>query len=187
MVRASLHRGPFLTPIWLTALAALGAFCVLTFAVWVWGTADSTIVIVIRHAEKASGVLPDPPLSAAGEARAELLGRMFGNSGAAGHVDAIYVSPTARSRMTAAPLAGKLGIDPIVANGADSSALAQRVMHDHTGGRVLVVGHSDTVNEIVEALSGSSGLPPIGDDEYGTLYVVSVPRIGRANVLRLNY
>ena len=66
-------------------------------------------------------------------------------------------------------------------------ALAHRVLREHGGGRVLVVAHSDTVNEIVEALSGSEGLAAMGEDQYDTMYVVSVPRIGRATVLRLTY
>jgi hypothetical protein len=30
-------------------------------------------------------------------------------------------------------------------------------------------------------------VPPIGDDEYDTLYVLSVPSFGRASVLRMEY
>jgi hypothetical protein len=51
----------------------------------------------------------------------------------------------------------------------------------------LVVGHSDTVPEIVKSLTGAKGLPPIGETEYGTMYIVTAPRIGRADFLRLSY
>ena len=30
-------------------------------------------------------------------------------------------------------------------------------------------------------------IPPIDAEEYGTMYVVAVPRIGSANLVRLNY
>jgi broad specificity phosphatase PhoE len=183
----SLQRRPFLTPIWLTVLGAVCAFAFLSFAVWLWGTADSTTIVVVRHAEKLSGGGGDPPLSPEGEVRAALLARMFADPSGAGRLDAIYVSPTVRNRMTAAPLAARLGLSPVEAPNSDSPALARRVLHEHTGGRVLIIGHSDTVNEIVEALSGVTGLPPIRDDEYGIMYIVSVPRIGRANLLRMNY
>jgi hypothetical protein len=36
-------------------------------------------------------------------------------------------------------------------------------------------------------LSGNPKIPEIGDQEYGTMYIVTVPRIGHANLLRLNY
>ena len=69
----------------------------------------------------------------------------------------------------------------------DPRALARRVLQEHPGGRILVVGHVDTMPAVVAALSGAKDIPPIGAEEYGTMYIVTVPRIGQANVLRLNY
>jgi hypothetical protein len=60
-------------------------------------------------------------------------------------------------------------------------------LHEHEGGRVLVIGHVDSVPQIVAALSGNDNVPALGDTEYGTMYIVTVPRIGFANVLRLSY
>ena len=37
------------------------------------------------------------------------------------------------------------------------------------------------------ALSGRSDIPKLDDKDYGVMYIVTVPRIGRATVLRLNY
>jgi phosphohistidine phosphatase SixA len=179
------HR-PFLMPIWLSVLGAVVVMSFLAFEVWVWATADSTTIIVVRHAEKELGS-GDPPLNSAGQARAELLARMFGDVHAPGHIDAIYVSPTVRSQMTAAPLAARLGLTPIVAPPHDARSLAHRVLREHSGGRVLVVGHSDTVPEFVESLTGAKGLPPIGEAEYSTMYIVTAPRVGRADFLRLTY
>ena len=48
-------------------------------------------------------------------------------------------------------------------------------------------GHSNTVPEIVAALAHASKVPPIGDEEFDTMYVVTVPTIGKASVLRLKY
>ena len=120
------------------------------------GTCGSTTMIeAIRHAEKDVSVsAADPPLSEAGEARAALLARMFGDAKTAGHLDAIYVTSALRNRLTAAPLAARLGISETVVPGDDSRALARRVLHEHGGGRVLIVGHADTVPQIVAALSG---------------------------------
>ena len=181
------QRRPFLMPIWLLALTAMTGALVLTVAVWWLATANSTVIIVIRHAEKVvqDGGM-DPPLSEAGEARAALLARMFGDATKPGHIDAIYVTPTLRNRMTAAPLAARLGVTPTVTPSDDPTALANRVLREHPGGRILVVGHSDTVPVIAAALSGAS-VPPIGADEYGTMYIIIVPRIGQANLLRVSY
>lgn len=188
----SFQRRPFLMPLWLTAVAAamVCSFAVfLVFAAWTWATADATTVIVIRHAEKdrGAGAGADPPLTPAGQARAELLAQMFGDANDAGHIDAIYVSPALRNRLTAAPLEARLKVNAVVAPADDVAGLARRVVREHGGGRVLIVGHSDTVPAIVAALTGSTKIPEIGEDEYGTMYIVTVPRIGHAIFLRLNY
>ena len=183
----SLRRQPLFTPIWLAAAGAFLGLIVLACATWVWATADSTTVVVIRHAEKQLDAGNDPPLTPAGEARAARLVDLFGDAADPGHIDAVYVSATVRSRMTAAPLAAKLRLTPIVAPGDAPAALARRVLHEHAGGRILIVAHSDTVNQIVGALGGENPLPPMAEQNYGTMYIVSVPRIGRANVLHLGY
>jgi broad specificity phosphatase PhoE len=187
----SFQSRPFLTPIWLWAIAAFGsvlAVCVAVVTVWAWATAGSTTVIVIRHAEKDLSVnVTDPPLDTAGAARAASLANMFGDAKHSGHLDAIYVSPALRNRQTAAPLAARLGLTVTVAPADDTDGLARRVLREHAGGRVLIVGHSDTVPKIVAALSGKSNVTEIGEREYDTMYIVSVPRIGHANLLRLSY
>jgi 2,3-bisphosphoglycerate-dependent phosphoglycerate mutase len=180
----SLQRRPFLTPIWLAAIAAAVVVC---FASWLWSTADSTTLILIRHAEKEFASVADPPLSAAGEARAAQLARMLGDGRAPGHIDAIYLTGTLRGRLTAEPLAMRLGLTPVVVTDADSTVLVRRALREHGGGRVLLISEGDTLPALVTALSGLKSIPPVGAEEYGTMYVVTVPRIGHPNLLRLNY
>jgi broad specificity phosphatase PhoE len=179
-----------LAPIWLTALGAFLAFVVVVAAaatVYEWATADSTTIIVIRHAEKDLSGGADPALTAAGEARAALLARMLGASDPHGRIDAIYVSTTARSRATAAPLAAALKLTPTEVSPGDPKGLARRALREHAGGRVLIVAHSDTVPGIVGELSGDHEIRMLGDSDYGAMYVVTVPRFGHANFVRLNY
>jgi probable phosphoglycerate mutase len=186
----SLRHRPFLTPIWLTVIAAFLAFAVAAAAVivvWVWATANSTTIIVIRHAEKDLASGTDPTLSAQGEARAALLAHMFGGTSPTGRLDAIYVSQTMRSKATAGPLAAALNLTPVIYAGEQPKVLARRVLREHAGGRVLIVGHSVTVPAIVTELSGSKDIPIMAESDYGTLYVVTVPRIGHANFVRLTY
>jgi broad specificity phosphatase PhoE len=176
-----------LIPIWLSAIAAFAIFSLALFTIWVWFTANSTTVVVIRHAEKEAGASVDPPLSPAGEARAALLARTFGNIKGAGRLDAIYISPTLRSRLTAAPLAARLAIVPIEASQDDTKGLVRRILRENSGRRVLVVGHVNTVPEIVSRLTGRNDVPSIDEQDFGEMYIVTVPRIGHANLVRMNY
>jgi broad specificity phosphatase PhoE len=179
------RRRPFLAPIWLLAFAGV-AMLVAAFAYW--NSATTTTIVLIRHAEKQVGAISDAPLSPPGEVRAARLAQMFGDASSFGRIRSIYVTDTRRTQQTAAGVAQRLGLTPeIVAGKADAKELARRVLRENRGARALVVGHSNTVPEILAALSGQKDVPPIGDDEFDTLYVVTVPTIGRASVLRLKY
>ncbi len=181
------HRRPFFLPVWLSFGAVFGLFVAAVLAFVVYRSATTTTVVVLaRHAEKDLSSIQDPPLSPEGEQRAERLAQMFGRGKGVGHIDAIYVSEARRTQQTAAPLAERLHEQPIVVPSADTKALASRVMHEHEGGSVLIVGHSDTVPELIHEL-GDIEVPPIGDDEYDTLYVLSIPSFGHASVLRMAY
>jgi broad specificity phosphatase PhoE len=149
-------------------------------------SATTTTVVLVRHAEQELGTIEDAPLSAAGERRAEHLAQVFGDVSGPGRIDAIYVSDTRRAQQTAMPLAMRLGVRPMVLPATQVDAVVSRILHDHRGGRALVVGHSNTLPEIVQRLSGVS-IPPIGEDQYDNIYVVTVPTFGKASVLQLKY
>lgn len=179
-------RRPFLMPIGLMVVTIMLGAAVLLGAGWWLVTAKSTVVIVIRHAEKVEGG-EDPPLTEAGEARAARLARMFGDAGDPLRLEAIYVTAPQRNRMTAAPLAQRLGLTPTIVDSADPQALARRVLREHAGQRVLIVGHADTMPALIAALSGGAGIAAIDPTDYGSMIIVAVPRVGRANVLALRY
>lgn len=140
-----------------------------------------TAVIVVRHAEKVDES-KDPLLSAKGKARAQALARHLKSAG----VKAIYVTEYKRTGLTAAPLAAALGLKPIIVPAADPAALIEKIRKDNPADVVLVVGHSNTLPDIVKRL-GHPDPVEIGDDEYDSLFV-AVPRAGQPPaVLRLTF
>lgn len=150
--------------------------------------ASGTTVVVVRHAEKSTDDPRDPSLSAAGQQRARDLGVALKDAG----VTDIYVTQYKRTRQTAEPLAQATGASiverPI--NAANSATYAQDLAHEiltRSGGKsVLVVGHSNTVPDIVKALSGSA-VPPITDPEYDHIFVVTIPATGSPRVMQLRF
>ncbi len=179
-----LRRRPLLTPVWLTAMAGL---VMISVVAWFLSSLSTTTVVVVRHSEKELGTIDDPPLSQAGEQRAQLLSRLFGEREGPGRIDAIFASDTRRGQRTASPLAGRLGITITTVEASDVVGLARRIRESYRGKRVLVVGHSNTVPEIVRVLSGDERVPPIADDDYSVIYVLTLPSLGPASVLRLSY
>lgn len=178
-------RRTFLAPLW---LLAMGGIAVLAAAIVYWNSATSTIIVLVRHAEKQVGAITDAPLSPQGEQRADRLAQMFGDGESFGRVGKIYVTNTRRTQQTAAALEQRLGLPGEVVDAkTDSADLARRVLRENRGGVALVIGHSNTVPEIVAALAHVGQVPPIGEDEFDTVYVVTVPTIGQASVLRMKY
>ena len=147
-------------------------------------TAQGTIFLV-RHAERAdtvAGAPPsmasDPSLSEAGRARAASLATVLKDA----DIRAIFVTEFKRTQETAAPLAKALGITPMTMVSKDPSALIQQLKK--ISGNALVVGHSNTVPDMIKAL-GVGAPVVIGDNDYDNLFVV-VP--GQpARLVRLHY
>jgi broad specificity phosphatase PhoE len=147
--------------------------------------AATTTVIVVRHAEKAAEPAADPPLTAAGAARAQaLVDALRGVP-----IRAVISTDFARTRSTVAPLATRLGLTTqlVDARARDHvRRVASDVLARYRGETVLVAGHSNTVPDIVAAL-GAPRPPDICDSEYDNLYVVRVPAAGPATVERRKY
>lgn len=130
-----------------------------------------TTVYLVRHAEKGTTPAADPPLTPAGAARAQALATLLTDSG----VTAVITTELARTRETAAPLAAARRLTPVVvgvrvAPAAHISGVVDAV-RAQGGGVVLVVGHSNTIPRIVEALGGPA-LPDLCDAAYSNLFVV---------------
>jgi broad specificity phosphatase PhoE len=159
---------------------------VLAAAFVAYRSATTTTVVLVRHAEKELSTIDDPPLTAQGERRAERLAQMFGSIRGAGSINGIYVTDTRRAQQTAMPLASRLGLRPEVVSSTDVDAAARRVLSEYRGGTALVVAHSNTLPELVRKMSGLA-IPAIADEEYDNVYVVTVPTVGDASVLRLKY
>lgn len=124
---------------------------------------------VMRHLQKADG--PDPALSAEGRANAAEVPQLLITK----PPRAIYVSTTRRARETAAAVAKTWNITPQEYDPRDTPALIARLSQEK--GPVLVVGHSNTVPDIVKALSGDD-VGPMREDEYGTIFYVTGPMRG---------
>jgi phosphohistidine phosphatase SixA len=175
---AKLRRRPFLTPVWLTAS---GALVVIALLAWAALSASTTTVYVLRHAEALPDAGPDPSLSPAGAQRAGRLRQVFGAAPGNFALDGILVSEFRRTQETARPLADALGVPVIVVPADDPSAVARRALKEFPGGRVLIIGHSNTVPAIVRSLSGQE-VPAMGEAEFGTVYVIARPRFSPASV-----
>ena len=128
-------------------------------------------IFVVRHAERADAAPgasammdSDPDLSAAGKARAQSLASMLKDA----KITAIYTTRYKRTKQTAEPLAAALGLELTVVDPRDVSGLAEKLA---AGGNALVVGHSNTVGTIIEAL-GVTDPVELSEADYDNLFVI---------------
>jgi phosphohistidine phosphatase SixA len=143
-----------------------------------------TTVLLVRHADidlpSAAGS-NDPPLNAAGRARAEMLAHVAGVAG----LTKIFTSPFARTKQTVEPLAASLGVQPREV--PSPHALAREVLSGTAGAVVLIAGHSNTVPQMIAAFGVPPPMPTIGEREFDNLFVVTVTAPGQASSVRLKY
>ena len=146
----------------------------------------ASLALLVRHAEKAAEPATDPPLTAAGVARAQALAAALRDAG----VTAIITTQLRRTRETAQPLAMARGLTPEVvpiSRGAIAAHVETVVaaVRRQAGGVVLVVGHNNSVPAIIAALGGPR-LPDICESVYGNLFVL-VTTGGEARLVQSRY
>ncbi len=150
-------------------------------------------VFLIRHAEREDEPRQDPPLKKEGVARSQELARLLGNAG----IKAIFTSQFTRTKQTAEPLATKLGLTatPFTLKinpsnpreiAAESTAEVTNKILERAGESVLVVGHSNSIPDVIKMLGGDV-VPTIDERKFNDLFIVTVYAKGKARVVQLKY
>ncbi len=144
------------------------------------GCCSSTVttIVIVRHAERLNNT-DATPLSPAGFQRARALRHVLDSAG----IQAIFVSDKLRSRQTADSLRIAHSL-PQVQIPKDSISRLVDSLQGRSGQRLLVVGHSDTVPQIIAAY----GLEPpaIAETEFDKMFILTV-RQRATRLLRLQY
>lgn len=133
---------------------------------------------IVRHAEKETASTGttmstpnDPPLSAVGRVRAIDLKETLRDKG----ITYIFSTNTVRTISTAQPLNELKGSTHIeLYNTRDSLDFLIQKLKGIKKGNSLIVGHSNTVDDIVNKLCGETKVPgDLPDSEYDNLYIVT--------------
>ncbi len=150
-------------------------------------------VFLVRHAEKESEPKDDPPLKKEGVARSQELARVLSDAG----VKTIITSQFARTKQTAEAFATKAGVavtsitlKPNPTNGKliaeESTAEVVNKILERPGESVLVVGHSNSLPDVIKMLGGDV-VPTIDEKKFDDLFIVTVYAKGKARVVHLKY
>lgn len=135
--------------------------------------AATTVVYLVRHAEKGTQPPDDPPLTPAGKARAVALSAIMAQA----HPVAAIHTQFLRTKQTAEPTITALHIPAIqitrdVNPEPNAQAVAAKIRQQFAGTTVLVVGHSDSVPAILRQL-GIAHPPAIPETQFNRLFKVT--------------
>jgi broad specificity phosphatase PhoE len=157
-------------------MKALALFLLLFVSVTV--ASAQPVIVIVRHAEKATNDATDPDLSSAGRGRADALARILKDSG----ITAIFTTEFKRTQETAAPTATSAHVTPTVVAAKDTAALVAKL--HQLNGNALVVGHGDTIPTLVKALGINTPIN-IPDADYSELLIVTLG--DKPQLFRLHY
>lgn len=148
------------------------------FASFLLFASCSNTIYVVRHAEKETGIematmkpFSDPPLSLSGQERALKLKEILGSK----NIKHIYSTNTLRTISTAKPLKEMFLNMPIIIYSMkpDSFNLFIETVRKIKNGDVLIVGHSNTVDDIVNKLTGKTVVAgDLKDSDYDNLFIL---------------
>ena len=156
---------------------------------WFFESQATTTLIFVRHAEKAESPAENPGLSEAGQRRAAELVRQLVDADVVPGVgvDAVYATPFRRTVETAKPVADALDLPVLTYDVADTEAIIEAIIKQYKGKIVLVVGHSNTLPEMIANMGASKNVPPIAENEFDNVYLVTIPWFGKTKTIRLRY
>ena len=134
--------------------------------------AQTTTIYLVRHAEKDLSDVntKDPNLNGLGLQRAVDLEKIMADK----NIAAIFSSNFKRTLQTAAPLAQKLKLEPIIYEPSETKLLAEKILREYKGKTVLIVGHSNSILAQTRALGGYPSFTEIQDTDYRNLIKVII-------------
>jgi len=142
-----------------------------------------TTFILVRHAEKEADGTKDPELKPEGVERAMRLSALLSNT----QVDAIYSTNFKRTKNTVLPFANAKGLSVQLYEALKESEI-DTMLKKHSGGTVLISGHSNTVPWTANLLIGKQEYGDFSDDDYGNVFIISVVEKGKVvKVTALRY
>ena len=143
--------------------------------------AQEKTIWIVRHAEKdtAAALKKDPPLTALGQQRAlDLANYLKGQE-----PKVIYSTNTSRTKQTAAHFLAK----PVMYDPQLLTPLVEKILNLKKVENILIVGHSNTVLETIEAFGGSRPFPSLSDEDYDYIFKLSINAQGQVITQTFHY
>ncbi len=133
----------------------------------VFAADDVFTLYLVRHAEKQADGSRDPDLTEAGQHRAQQLAAWLKGKS----IEDVWSSDYQRTRSTAGPLAGELGLELNIYDPRNQPTLVGHLLGRQS--TAMVVGHSNTIPELARQLCECE-IADMDESEYDRLIVISI-------------
>jgi phosphohistidine phosphatase SixA len=137
---------------------------------------DSGKLFVVRHAEKQSDAA-DTPLSDKGQARAECLAQTLKDA----HITSAFTTQYIRTKQTAAPTVVESKAKESAIDAKATDQIVKQARAASQSGNVLIVGHSNTVPDLLSSLGAPKVTIP--DSSYDELFIFDVSQPKQLTIL----
>lgn len=145
----------------------------------------ATKIYIVRHAEKITDNPKDrdPLLTTKGTQRAEALSQFFRKK----ELDAFYATDYKRTKATAQPTTTDKGLDIQMYDTKNLKIAIRSIVESNIGKTILIVGHSNTILETIEAAGGQKPFATIADTDYNNIFLVTLKANGIIKVKAMKY
>lgn len=133
---------------------------------------DVTQIYIIRHTEKTSDTAENPDLSAAGIERAQYWKKVLQHI----QFDQVFTTEFKRNIQTAELISNDSSVKPELYHPMSFDIL--RFINLIKGQKVLIIGHSNTIPDMVNRLIDETKYPPMSHKNYNVLYLVTINKNG---------
>lgn len=130
---------------------------------------DTTIIYLVRHAEKAKDDTSDPALTEEGEARAMRLAQLLSPL----RIDEVYSTDFQRTRSTAKPVADMAKLNVSIYDHKEPDILATS-LKSKKGKHILVTGHSNSTPDMVNRIISEQKYEQLDESQYNMIYKVTI-------------
>ncbi len=139
---------------------------------------ETTVFFIIRHAEKDTAGGTNADLNAVGRGRAITFPKIFRKI----HLSKIYSTDRPRTKNTARPIANAKKRPVDIYDAKQQKELLEKLVKNNKGDKILLVGHSNTVPQLVNILRGTDEEKEFSESDYSRIYIVTVKKIGDVQV-----
>jgi 2,3-bisphosphoglycerate-dependent phosphoglycerate mutase len=144
---------------------------------------ETTVFFIVRHSEKDTAGGTNADLNPIGRGRAKALVKILKKI----QLEKVLSTDKPRTRNTANPIAVSKNRSVEIYDPKKHQEVLEKLISENKGKKILMVGHSNTVPQIVNLLRGGNDEKEFSELDYSRLYIVSVKKLGEGQVQLIRF